>query len=49
MKLKQSILGDVLVFGNCVPIPTHLKIHLADPSPDSENCVINYEWYSKKK
>ena len=48
MKIKQSIPGEALIFGNCVPIPTHLKIHLAHPSPDSENCVINYEWYSKK-
>ena len=46
-KIKQSIPGEALVFGNCVPIPTHLKIHKANPEPDSANCLINEEWFKK--
>ncbi len=44
-KIKQSTPGEALVFGNCVPIPTHIKVHLANPSPDSSNCIINEEWF----
>lgn len=46
-KIKQSIPGEALIFGNCVPIPTHLKIHQAKPEPDSANCKINIEWFKK--
>ncbi len=47
-KIKQSIPGDALVFGNCVSMPLHLKIHEAKPSPNSENCMIPDEWFKKK-
>lgn len=46
-KIKQSIPGEALIFGNCVPIPTHVKIHLANPEPDSANCIINKEWFKQ--
>ncbi|MBO6760726.1 MAG: DUF87 domain-containing protein, partial [Roseivirga sp.] len=32
-KIKQSIPGEALVFGNCVSMPLHLKIHESSPSP----------------
>lgn len=44
-KIKQSIPGEALIFGNCVPIPTQIKVHLAKPSPDSANCLVDQEWY----
>lgn len=45
IKIKQAVPGEVLVFGNCVPMPLQIKIHKAMPEPNSENCVINEEWY----
>jgi len=47
-KIKQSIPGEALVFGNCVSMPLHLKIHESDPSPNSENCKISEEWFKQK-
>jgi len=47
-KIKQSIPGEALVFGNCVSMPLHLKIHKAEPSPNSENCNIPKEWFIKE-
>jgi len=47
-KIKQSIPGEALVFGNCVSMPLHLKIHEAKPSPNSKNCTIPDEWFQKK-
>lgn len=44
-KIKQSIPGEALVFGNCVSMPLHLKIHEAEPSPNSNNCMIPEEWF----
>lgn len=44
-KIKQSVPGEALIFGNCVPMPLHVKITKANPSPDSDNCIINNEWY----
>ena len=44
-KIKQSIPGEALVFGNCVSMPLHLKIHEAKPKPNSENCKIPEEWF----
>lgn len=44
-KIKQSIPGEALVFGNCVSMPLHLKIHKSSPSPNSENCKIPEEWF----
>ncbi|SMG63749.1 conserved hypothetical protein, partial [methanotrophic bacterial endosymbiont of Bathymodiolus sp.] len=47
-KIKQSIPGEALVFGNCVSMPLHLKIHEAKPSPNSKNCIIPEEWFTPK-
>ncbi|TEW53557.1 ATP-binding protein [Psychromonas sp. RZ22] len=44
-KIKQSVPGEALVFGNCVSMPLHLKVHEAKPAPDSENCKISEEWF----
>ena len=44
-KIKQSVPGEALIFGNCVPMPLHIKVHKANPEPNSENCKINEEWY----
>lgn len=44
-KIKQSIPGEALIFGNCVPMPLSIKIEKANPEPNSENCIINEEWY----
>jgi hypothetical protein len=48
-KIKQSVPGEALVFGNCVSMPLHLKIHKAKPSPNSENCKIPEEWFKKRE
>ena len=48
-KIKQSIPGEALVFGNCVSMPLHLKIHKSSPSPNSENCKIAKEWFKEKQ
>lgn len=48
-KIKQSTPGEALVFGNCVSMPLHLKIHKATPGPDSENCNIPREWFKQAK
>lgn len=44
-KIKQSIPGEALVFGNCVPMPLHIKVHQANPEPNSENCNISEQWF----
>lgn len=44
-KIKQSIPGEALIFGNCVPMPLSIKIEKANPEPNSDNCLINEEWY----
>ena len=44
-KIKQSIPGEALVFGNCVSMPLHLKVHKSDPEPNSENCEVSKEWF----
>ncbi len=48
-KIKQSIPGEALVFGNCVSMPLHIKVHEADPAPDSENCKISEQWFKKSE
>ncbi len=48
-KIKQSIPGEALVFGNCVSMPLHLKIHKSSPSPNSENCKISEEWFKEEE
>ncbi len=47
-KIKQSIPGEALVFGNCVSMPLHLQIKKSDPIPNSENCNIPEEWFKGK-
>ena len=44
-KIKQSIPGEALVFGNCVSMPLHLKVTQASPEPNSKNCKISEEWF----
>jgi len=46
-RIKQSIPGEALIFGNCVPMPLSVKIEKANPEPNSDNCIINVEWYKK--
>ena len=45
IKIKQQVPGEALVFGNCVPMPLHIKINEASPAPNSENCNISIEWF----
>lgn len=44
-KIKQSVAGEALVFGDFVPMPMHIKIQKANPEPNSSNCKISQEWY----
>lgn len=44
-KIKQSIPGEALVFGNCVSMPLHIKVKQANPEPNSLNCNIHVEWF----
>jgi len=44
-KIKQSTPGEALIFGNCVPMPLHVKILQASPEPNSKNCEITKEWF----
>ncbi|EKJ5635673.1 DUF87 domain-containing protein [Campylobacter coli] len=48
-KIKQSVPGEALIFGDFVPMPMHIKIQKADPEPHSSNCKISQEWYIKVK
>src|SRR5690606_23554055 len=45
IKIKQQVPGEALVFGNCVPMPLHIRINEANPAPNSENCNISEEWF----
>lgn len=49
IKIKQQIPGEALVFGNCVPMPLHIKINLANPAPNSDNCDVSREWFTIEK
>ncbi|MEZ9187031.1 ATP-binding protein [Vibrio splendidus] len=44
-KIKQSVPGEALVFGNCVSMPLHVRIKQASPEPNSENCKVHEEWF----
>lgn len=44
-KIKQSVPGEALVFGNCVSMPLHVRVKQASPEPNSENCKIHEEWF----
>lgn len=44
-KIKQSVPGEALIFGNCVPMPLQVKVPRANPDPDSDNCKVSEEWF----
>ncbi len=44
-KIKQSVPGEALIFGCCVPMPLLVKVPRANPDPDSDNCKIAEEWF----
>lgn len=44
-KIKQSVPGEGLIFGNCVPMPLHIRITKATPEPSSQNCEVSKEWF----
>ncbi|MBQ5388654.1 MAG: ATP-binding protein, partial [Paludibacteraceae bacterium] len=46
-KIKQSVPGEALIFGNCVPMPLQIKVHRPCPDPNSENCIVSKEWFKK--
>lgn len=48
-KIKQAIPGEALIFGNCVPMPLMVKVTKANPAPNSDNCIINEEWFKMEK
>lgn len=48
-KIKQSVPGEALIFGNCVPMPLYVKVKKANPDPNSENCNVSFEWYNIDK
>lgn len=48
-KIKQSVPGEALIFGACVPMPLQVKIPRANPDPDSDNCKVSEEWFAGGK
>lgn len=44
-KIKQSIPGEALIFGNCVSMPLHVTISKSEPEPNSKNCIVSDEWF----
>ncbi len=44
-KIKQSVPGEALIFGNCVSMPLHVRVKQAYPEPNSENCKVHEEWF----
>ena len=44
-KIKQSVPGEALIFGNCVSMPLHVRIKQASPEPNSDNCKVHEEWF----
>ncbi|MGO3407728.1 ATP-binding protein [Marinomonas sp.] len=44
-KIKQSVPGEALIFGNCVSMPLHVRVKQAHPEPNSENCKVHKEWF----
>ena len=44
-KIKQAVPGEALIFGNCVPMPLMIKVTRANLAPNSDNCIINEEWF----
>ena len=47
-KIKLSVPGEALMFGNFVPMPLQVKIKKANPEPKCENCNIPKEWFKKR-
>ncbi|MBO4922829.1 MAG: DUF87 domain-containing protein [Bacteroidales bacterium] len=45
-KIKQSVPGEALIFGTCVPMPLQVKVPRAEPDPDSDNCKVSEEWFA---
>ena len=48
-KIKQSVPGEALIFGNCVPMPLQVQVIQAKPDPNSKNCEVDVEWFKNKK
>ena len=46
-KIKQSVPGEALIFGNCVPMPLQVQVIQAKPDPNSKNCDVDKEWFIK--
>lgn len=44
-KIKQSVPGEALIFGNCVPMPLQVQVIQAKPDPNSKNCDVDKEWF----
>lgn len=44
-KIRQSVPGEAMVFGYCVPMPLQIKVIKASPAPESEDCDISKEWF----
>lgn len=44
-KVKQSVPGEALIFGNCVPMPLQVQVIQAKPDPNSKNCEVDKEWF----
>lgn len=49
IKIRQLVPGEALVFGNFVPMPLLIKVIEANPHPNSDNCIINEEWFKIDK
>lgn len=47
-KIKQSVPGEALIFGNCVPMPLQVQVIQANPDPNSKNCEVDIEWFKDK-
>ncbi len=47
-KIKQSVPGEALIFGNCVPMPLQVQVIQAKPDPNSKNCNVEEEWFIKR-
>lgn len=46
-KIKQSVPGEALIFGNCVPMPLQVQVIQAKPDPNSKNCEVDEEWFKE--
>lgn len=46
-RIRQAVPGEALIFGNCVPMPLMVKVTKDEPAPNSDNCLVNKEWFDK--